>query len=78
MSNILFETVKTASRISDKCIVCFSGGKDSIVTLDLCARYFKHIHVVFMYSVPGLSFKEANLRWYEANMALRLSAYRIL
>nr|DAR56033.1 MAG TPA: phosphoadenosine-phosphosulfate reductase [Caudoviricetes sp.] len=72
MSNLLFETVKTASRISNKCIVCFSGGKDSIVTLDLCARYFKHIHVVFMYSVPGLSFQEANLRWYEARYGIEI------
>ena len=72
MSNILFETVKTASRISDSCIVCFSGGKDSIVTLDLCARYFKRIHVVFMYSVPGLSFQEANLRWYEEKYGIEI------
>lgn len=65
MSNLLFEPIKAASRISDSCIVAFSGGKDSIVTLDLCARYFKKIHVFFMYSVPNLSFQEANLRWYE-------------
>ena len=65
MSNLLFEPIKAASRISDQCIVFFSGGKDSIVTLDLCARYFKRIHVVFMYMVPGLSFQEAQLQWYE-------------
>lgn len=72
MSNLLFETVKAASRISDGCVVCFSGGKDSIVTLDLCARYFKRIHVVFMYTVPGLSFQEANLRWYEAKYGIEI------
>lgn len=72
MSNLLFEPIKTASRISDKCIVFFSGGKDSIVTLDLCARYFKHIHVVFMYAVPNLSFQEANLRWYEAKYGIEI------
>ncbi|AUX61675.1 phosphoadenosine phosphosulfate reductase family protein [Simonsiella muelleri] len=72
MSNLLFETIKAASRISDKCIVFFSGGKDSIVTLDLCARYFKKIHVVFMYSVPNLSFQEANLRWYESKYGIKI------
>lgn len=72
MSNLLFETIKAASRISDKCIVFFSGGKDSIVTLDLCARYFKKIHVIFMYSVPNLSFQEANLRWYESKYGIKI------
>lgn len=72
MSNMLFEPIKAASRISDNCIVCFSGGKDSIVTLDLCARYFKNIHVVFMYTVPNLSFQEANLRWYEAKYGIEI------
>lgn len=72
MSNLLFEPVKAASRITDTVVVAFSGGKDSIVTLDLCVRYFRHVHVFFMYTIPDLSFQEANLRWYEAKYGLEI------
>ena len=65
MSNLLFDPLKTQSQITDSVIVGFSGGKDSIVTLDLCFRYFKRIVPFFMYLVPGLEFQEKMLRWYE-------------
>ena len=69
---LLFEPVKLASRFSDEVIVSFSGGKDSVVVLDLCVRYFKRVHVFFMYQVPGLSFQEATLRWYEDRYGLKI------
>ena len=65
MSNLLFDPLKTQSRVTDSVIVGFSGGKDSIVTLDLCFRYFKRVQAFFMYLVPGLEFQEKMLRWYE-------------
>lgn len=65
MSNLLFDPLKTQSQITDSVIVGFSGGKDSIVTLDLCFRYFKRVVPFFMYLVPGLEFQEKMLRWYE-------------
>lgn len=65
MSNLLFDPLKTQSRVTDSVIVGFSGGKDSIVTLDLCFRYFKRVQPFFMYLVPGLEFQENMLRWYE-------------
>lgn len=65
MSNLLFDPIKTQSRVTDSVIVAFSGGKDSIVTLDLCSRYFKNIYSFFMYLVPNLEFQERMLRWYE-------------
>ncbi len=64
-NNLLFDPIKKHSTITDSVIVAFSGGKDSIVCLDLCYRYFKTVKAFFMYLVPGLEFQERMLRWYE-------------
>lgn len=65
MSTVLFDPVKTMSRVTDSVLVGFSTGKESIVTLDLCFRYFKRVQPYYLYSVPNLSFQEEVLRWYE-------------
>lgn len=65
MSTVLYDPLKTMSNITDSVIVGFSGGKDSIVTLDLCMRYFKHVQPYFLYLVPNLAFQEHMLEWYE-------------
>lgn len=72
MSTVLFDPIKTMSRITDSVTVGFSGGKESIVVLDLCMKYFKNVHVFFEYMVPGLSFEERTIRWYEKHYGINI------
>lgn len=65
MSTVLFDAVKTMSKITDSVLVGFSGGKESVVVLDICFRYFKKVQPYFQYAVPGLSWNDKILRWYE-------------
>lgn len=71
----IFEAVKCQSQLTDSVIVSYSGGKDSAVTLDLCHRYFKTVHVFFMFQVPGLSFQESALKWAEKRYGIEI--YRV-
>ena len=66
----LFRTVETAAAITDSVLVSFSGGKDSVATLDLCVKHFRHVEGFFMYYVKGLSFQEQICRYYEDRYGL--------
>lgn len=72
MSTVLFDPIKAQSKVTNTVLVAFSGGKDSVVTLDLCKRYFDHVIPFFMYIVPGLEFQEALLQWYEKKYSVKI------
>jgi phosphoadenosine phosphosulfate reductase len=57
------QIMRDASRSSDGCIVFFSGGKDSLVVMDMASRIFKKVVPVFMYFVPGLKVIERQLEY---------------
>lgn len=61
----LFDPIKTASAVSDSVIVSFSGGKESVVVLDMCMRHFERVAAFHMYQFPHLSFSDEQLDWYE-------------
>lgn len=65
MSTILYDPIKAMSKITKDVIVAFSGGKESIVVLDMCFRYFDKVTPFFMYICPNLSFQERTIQWYE-------------
>lgn len=72
MSSLMFDPIKAQSKITDSVIVAFSGGKESAATLDLCTRYFEHVAAFFLYIVPGLSFQERQLEWYEKRYGVEI------
>ena len=49
----------------DTCILAFSTGKDSIAAWLQLRKYFQRIVPYYCYSIPGLSFVEESLRYYE-------------
>ena len=68
----LFDCLEKASKITKSVIVFFSGGKDSVITLDLCMKYFDRVEVVYMYLVQGLSFTEYILEFYEQRYGINI------
>lgn len=60
---------------SESVLVGFSGGKDSLVCLDLCVRAFKKVVPFFMYLVPGLDVCEVQLRAAEERYGVKVIQY---
>lgn len=54
------------ARRHDSALIAFSGGKDSLVVMDLARRHFKRVAGLFMYFVPGLQCDADRLKIAEA------------
>jgi phosphoadenosine phosphosulfate reductase len=61
--NDTLDLMKQKAEVSDSCLVAYSGGKDSLVVMDLCMKTFKNVVPFFMYFVPGLECVEKQLRY---------------
>ena len=72
MDSSRFDPIKTMATMTDDVIVAFSGGKESIVVLDMCMKHFKRVVPFFMYYIPGLSFQEKQLQWYELKYDIKI------
>lgn len=75
---VVDETLKIlndARTKSDAVLVAYSGGKDSLVTIDLCARTFKTLEAFFMYLVPGLECVEMALDAAERKFGMKIRQY---
>lgn len=76
--SILDETLsilKAAREKTDACMVSFSGGKDSLVVLDLALRVFPRVEAFFMYLVPGLECVERPAIEAAARFGVKLHMY---
>lgn len=60
-----------------KILVGLSGGKDSLVTLDLCVREFgsENVSAFFMYFVKGLRCVEQTIRWCERKYKIEVDYF---
>ena len=62
---------------TDKIMVGLSGGKDSLVTLDLCVSEFgpENVRAYFMYLVKGLRCVETVIRWCENRYKIKVDYF---
>lgn len=68
-------TLDARRQRADACMVAFSGGKDSLVVMDLCMRTFSRVQAFFMYLVPGLECVEIELEKARARWGIEIRQY---
>lgn len=67
----LTELAKSHSTVA----VGFSGGKDSLATLDLAVKFFKVVIPYFYYFVPGLKHEESKIYFAKERYGLNVRKY---
>lgn len=63
------------AEVNDKILISFSGGKDSLIVLDLCSKAFKKVICFFMYLIPGLDHIERQLQCAEKKYGVEILQY---
>lgn len=78
MSQLITDTLAVLSdqaKQYDKCLVAFSGGKDSLTLLDLCTRIFKTVVAFHMYFIPGLKVIEDQMEYARKRWGVEVLMY---
>jgi hypothetical protein len=63
------------SLVHRRVAVGFSGGKDSLATLDLATKFFKEVVPYYFYFVPGLKSEEAKIKVAQELYKLKVFMY---
>jgi phosphoadenosine phosphosulfate reductase len=56
-------------------VVAVSGGKDSIVTLDMCLKHFDRVDAFHLHIVKDLSWEEKSLQWCERFYGIKIRRF---
>ena len=69
------DQLREVAKKTDSVCVGFSGGKDSLVCIDLCCKVFKNVYPFFMYFIPGLDCCEAYLEYARKRWNVEIKQY---
>jgi len=69
------EALKSAAQKYSRALVSFSGGKDSLVVLDMSLRTFEHVEAIYMYFVPNLQFMDERLAEASRRFGVKIHQY---
>lgn len=78
MNRVYQETIQKIESMAALCLsvlVSYSGGKDSLVVMDLCKKHFQNVKAFFMYFVPGLSVCERQLDYARQKWGVEIIQY---
>jgi phosphoadenosine phosphosulfate reductase len=78
LANHIQDTLDELTRLSlehQRVAVGFSGGKDSLATLDLAVKHFKEVVPYFYYFVPGLKNEESKIDIAVSRYGLQVRRY---
>jgi hypothetical protein len=73
--NATIRTLEEASRKSPQILVAYSGGKDSLAVMELCAKTFETVIAFHMYFVPGLKVVEEPLQYARERWGVEVMYY---
>jgi 3'-phosphoadenosine 5'-phosphosulfate sulfotransferase (PAPS reductase)/FAD synthetase len=68
----LYDVIKKGQCETQKIIVGFSGGKDSVCLLDLCKKYFRTVYVFYMYYVDHCTLQDNYFRYIENRYRVKI------